>query len=196
MLDFKVKRLDNIKFSHDEVIAYYEEVTEHYQYLKWTPPADINIGLHSWAVQTKLKDITKPCNPYHLPGDNKDDCAGDFDTPTELVFGFAKKVIDVFPEVKQTVITVHYPGATLPWHKDEEEYLEDHWKIHIPIVTNSQSYFQYEDEEFSLETGHAYLVNTSLTHATANQGTTDRAHLIFKVPVSRIEEILTRQYVL
>ena len=141
-----------------------------------------------------MKDPTLPCPAYHLPGESAELFAGDFDTPTELVFGFSKRIIDTLPGVKQMTIIVHAPGTVLPFHKDEEEELEEHWKIHIPIETNEHSLFQYEDEEFVLAVGHAYLVNTSLTHGTDNQGLTERAHLIFKIPSARVEEILNSEF--
>ena len=197
MLDFKIRLLTNIKFNHQELLEYYHTLKKDYQHMKWTPPPGEFADLaYSWAIQTKMKNAKLPCNPYHLPSDNADDYFGNFDTPTELVFGFGKKIIDTFPDVKQTVITVHYPGTKLPWHTDTEEQLEDHWKIHIPIETNKQSYFQYEDEEFVLETGNAYLINTSLKHATENKGTTERAHLIFKIPVRCVDNILNTEYIL
>jgi hypothetical protein len=195
MLNFKIKRLDNIKFDHTELVAYYHTLKQHYQHLVWVaPPGEFADLAYSWAIQTKMKDPTKPCSPYHLPSDHTDDFAGNFDTPTELIFGFGKKIIDRFPQVKQTVITVHYPGSKLPWHIDTEEHLADHCKIHIPIETNNLSYFLYEGEKFVLETGHAYLVNTGINHATDNQGATERAHLIFKIPVSCVDDILNTEY--
>ena len=194
MLDFKIRRLDNIKFSYQDLLAYYNTIKQDYQHMKWIPPSDMADMAYCWSIQTKMKDPTRPCSPYHWPGDREEDFNSTFDTPTELVFGFAKRVIDIFPDVKQTVITVHTPGTKLPWHTDAETFLEDHWKIHLPIETNSQSYFQYDDEEFVLEAGHAYLVNTSINHATDNRGLTERAHLIFKVPVRAIPDILSNTY--
>ena len=197
MLDFKIQRLNNVKFNHTELVAYYQTLKHNYPHMKWqAPPGEFSDLAYSWAIQTKMKDATRPCSPYHLPTDDPNDFIGDFDSPTELVFGFGKKIIDTFPEVKQTVITVHYPGSKLPWHIDVEESLEDHWKIHIPIETNDLSYFQYKDEEFVLQIGYAYLVNTSIDHATDNRGTTERAHLIFKIPAKFVDDILNTEYIL
>lgn len=197
MLDFKIQRLDNVKFNHAELVAYFHTLKHNYDHMKWqAPPGEFSDLAYSWAIQTKMKDATRPCSPYHLPTDNENNFIGDFDRPTELVFGFGKKIIDTFPGVKQTVITVHYPGSKLPWHIDVEESLEDHCKIHIPIETNNLSYFLYEDEKFVLEAGRVYLVNTSIDHATDNQGTTERAHLIFKIPVSYVDTILNTEYTL
>jgi hypothetical protein len=194
MLNFKIRRLDNIKFSYQELLDYYHTIKSNYQHMKWTPPTDMSDMAYCWSIQTKMKDPSIPCSPYHWPGDDEKDFNSDFDTPTDMLFGFGQKILDTFSKVKQTVITVHRPGTKLPWHIDSETYLEDHWKIHLPIETNHQSYFQYEGEEFVLAAGHAYLVNTSINHATDNRGTTERAHLIFKVPVTTIPDILNNQY--
>ena len=34
-MNFKIKKLDNIKFSHKELVEYYEKIKQEYQHLKW-----------------------------------------------------------------------------------------------------------------------------------------------------------------
>lgn len=53
-------------------------------------------------------------------------------------------------------------------------------KIHIPIETNKDSFFYVEEEKFHFKEGRAYEVNNSAKHAVANNGSTDRIHLIFE----------------
>lgn len=194
MLDFKIRRLDNVRFSLDELTSYYNTIKQDYQRMKWVPPEEMAGQAYSWAIQTKLKDPTQPCGPYHWPGEDTSQFNNNYDTPTELIFGFGKKIIDTFPSVKQTNITTHAPGTIIEFHIDKELELEPHVKIHFPIETNTSSFFQFDEEEFHLEVGYAYLVNTSIPHGTNNKGTTERAHLIFKIPVSKIDEILTVDY--
>lgn len=191
MLNFKIRKLENFKFSYDELLAYYETVTADFQNLKWhVPNLPLECG-HSWAIQTKMLNPEEPCPPYNMPGDTSTEYNNYFDTPTALVFGFAKKILEQFPYAKQTVITVHGAGSSIEFHIDKEHWLpEEQVKIHIPITANDQSYFQFEDEDFVMEPGHAYLVNTTIPHGTVNHGSTPRAHLIFKIPVSRVAEIL------
>jgi membrane-associated protease RseP (regulator of RpoE activity) len=99
MLDFKIQRLDNIKFNHAELVAYFHTLKHNYDHMKWqAPPGEFSDLAYSWAIQTKMKDATRPCSPYHLPTDDPNDFIGDFDRPTELIFGFGKKIIDAFPE--------------------------------------------------------------------------------------------------
>lgn len=194
MMDFKIRRLDNVKFSFDELESYYNDIKTNFQYLKWVPPGNMVDQAYSWAIQTKLKDPNQPCGPYHWPGEDTSQFNNNYDTPTAMIFGFAKKIIDTFPSVKQTNITTHAPGTIIEFHIDKELELEDHYKIHFPIETNKDSFFQFEGEEFHLEAGYAYLVNTGIPHGTNNKGTTERAHLIFKIPASKIDEILTVNY--
>lgn len=195
-LNFKVKRLDNIRFSHQELLEYYDSVITNYQQLKWMPPADVDKKTHnvsnmySWAIQSNLKDPTKPCPPYHIDAGEEICEANDCRVPTELIYGIAKKIIDIIPEVRQLGISGHPPGTRIDLHPDNDEFL----KIHIPIKTNPDAWFLFEDEKFNLEEGHAYFINTALLHGTNNLGNDDRIHLIFKFPASVAKTILTTEY--
>jgi hypothetical protein len=198
MLDFKVKRLDNIKFAHHELLAYYEKVRDKYQHLKWTVDSSIDTknhkanNMYSWAIQSNLKDPNKPCPPYHIKHDDDVIESDTFDVETVLNFGFGKKILDTFSDVRQTVIAAHPPGTSIDLHIDNPKFI----KVHIPIITNDKSYFQFEGENINLEVGHAYLINTTIPHGTLNEGDTDRIHLIFKIPTTFIDELLNNEYIL
>jgi hypothetical protein len=191
---FTIKELDNVTFSFQELLDYYAIIKEQHQDLKWVPNFESQFTGHAWAIHTKLADITIPCAPLHLPPEWVPPSPTDnnqFDTPTKLLFGFAEKCINAFPCARQASITVHNPGSIIDAHIDKEIYCdEEYFKIHIPITGNDQSYFIFDNERFVLTPGKIYLVNTSLMHSTNNLGSTDRAHLIFKVPVSKVPEIL------
>jgi aspartyl/asparaginyl beta-hydroxylase (cupin superfamily) len=197
-MDFKVIKLSNIKFSYKELLDYYNQVVNDYQHLKWTVDKDFDVKTHnvadmySWAIQSNLKDPSKPCPPYHVKEDNEVHPNNDFKVPTDLIFGFARKVIKAFPDVRQTVIAGHPPGTRIDMHVDNDEFV----KIHIPIKANDKSYFKFEDESFVLEEGHAYLINTALPHGVENEGDTDRVHFIFKLHKDDIDLILNREYLL
>jgi hypothetical protein len=196
MLNFKIKLLDNVVFDQNELISYYDKIDKDYQHMKWTPGNNIDTKTHSvnemysWAVQSNLKDPTKPCPPYHIDAGEEISEADNCQTPTELIFGFGKKIIDTFPEVRQLGISGHPPNTKIDLHPDNDEFL----KIHIPIITNPDAWFLYEDEKFNMQVGNAYLVNTTILHGTYNQGSTDRIHMIFKFPIAQLETILTGIY--
>lgn len=194
MLDFDIKELTNFKFSLEDLKDYYAKVSE-YHNLKWQPTSTDTLdhkvsNLYSWAIQSNLKDATKPCPPYDIKDDN--DVIGTFDNPTDLVFGFGKILIDAIPNIRQTVISAHPPRTVIQQHIDNIEYV----KVHIPIQTNDQSYFVFGDSKYNLQEGKAYIVNTTNQHGTINQGDTDRIHLIFKIPIDTVDELLNTEWIL
>lgn len=199
MFDFTIKRLDNIKFNVNELIGYFNKIESDYQHLCWRAK-DSNIdrmthkieGVYSWAIQTNLKDINKPCPPYHIEHGDEISDNNNFDTPTDLIFGFGQKIIDTFPRVRQTVISCHPPNTFIDTHTDNDEFI----KIHIPIKANNNSYFIFGEEKHNLQVGHAYLVNTTLPHSTNNLGDSDRCHLIFKIHPEDIDNIINNEHIL
>lgn len=206
---FRIKRLDNFKFNHQELIDYYDELEKNYQHLKWavseayTPgasPIDKTHhsvdGFYNWAVQSDLKDPSKPCPAYRVSEaeeTNNEQLSGNYDVPTELIFGFSQKLINLFSQfnITQTLVVVHPPGTRIGFHTDTGDYV----KIHLPIKSNDQSLFEYTDKSFVMEPGYAYLTNVSMLHATINNGATDRVHLIFRVPDEFRSMLETQEFV-
>jgi hypothetical protein len=207
--NFKIKRMDNFKFNHQELLDYYNALEEKYQHMKWavadvytpdTNPIDKTVHsvdkFYNWAVQSHLKDPKKPC-PAYKEGVTEEmartQMSGEFDVPTELIFGFSEKLINLFSQFKatQTLVVVHPPGTRMGFHVDTGDYV----KIHLPIKSNEHSLFEYEDESFVMEPGYAYLTNVSIPHATINSGTSDRVHLIFRVPEEFTAQLETQDFV-
>ena len=195
MLNFKIIPLDNISFNFQELTDYYLSLKTNYQHLKWVPPAKLEFKLYTWSIQTNLEDINIPATPYEIPNEWKEDSYPKisnhkFNTPTSLIFGFAEKILKVFPKAKQFCCSTHGPNFVISPHIDKEYLDEDHVKIHIPIESNDQSYFEFDNEKFVMSAGKFYLVNTMLMHNTINLGQTERAHLIFKIPVVDVDTII------
>ncbi len=194
ILDFDIKELPNFKFSHSQLLEYYEEIVKEYQHLKWTPENTNQLShsvskMYSWAIQSNLKNVNKPCPPYDIKHDIE--TIGTFDQSTDLMFGFGKLIVDAIPQIRQTVISVHPPGTIIQDHIDNPEFL----KIHIPITTDKDSYFVFENQSYNLEEGKAYLINTTRLHGTINKGESDRAHFIFKIPINVVEQILNNDWI-
>lgn len=198
-MNFKIKKLENVKFNYNELLNYYNQIVNDFQYLKWAPDGSIDEldhsvkGIYSWAIQSNYIDPNIPCPPYHIDSKSEFiDPTNSFSIPTKLVFGFGKKIVDSLPKVRQTGIVGHPPGTKIQLHPDNDEFI----KIHFPILTNPNAWFFYEDERFNLEIGSAYLVNTILPHGTFNEGNTDRVHLICKIPTQLLDEILNNEWIL
>jgi len=197
-LNFQIKELTNIHFELSELQAYYTTIESEYAKLKWTLPKHINTESHtvskmySWAIQSNLKDPTIPCPPYHIDAGyefcDEDNCQ----VPTPMIFGFAKKILKTFPNVRQLGIAGHPPGTKINLHYDNTDFL----KIHIPIKTNPDAWMLFDSERYNLEVGKAYLVNTTVLHGTDNLGDDDRVHLIFKFPSTHTRDILNKEFII
>lgn len=180
----------DINFNFDDALSYYHTLEKDYQHLKWTTTSidDVNDAeLHSldgafgWGIQSNLEDLTKPCPPYNVHKDGSS-----IYRDTELVFGFVKKLKDFFGPVRQLGIAGHPPGVNIKNHIDNPEY----FKIHIPLLSNDKSYFNFEDRSYVLEIGKIYLIDTELSHGTSNLGNTTRVHLLFKLPIAMKKQVL------
>lgn len=201
MFNFQIKKLDNFKFSYKELYDYYTLVDKNFQHLRWNAE-DNDLtgmlegknhkveGLCSYAIQSNYKDPNRPCMSYHVQDKTDVDYDGSFRVETDLIFGFAKKLVDTIPKIRQTVISIHPPETYIDFHVDSIEFI----KVHIPIITTDQSYFKFEDNDYNLEIGNAYLINTTIPHGTDNQGNGTRIHLIFKIPTDTVESFLNTEW--
>ncbi len=201
MFNFQVKKLDNFKFSHQELLDYFNSVEENFSHLRWNAK-DNDLqgmlegkthrveGMCSYAIQSNYKDPNRPCMSYHVQDKTDTDYDGSFQVETDLVFGFAKKLIDTIPNIRQTVISIHPPGTFIDFHVDSVEFV----KVHIPIITTEHSYFKFEGTDYNLEVGNAYLINTTIPHGTDNRDNDTRIHLIFKIPSDSVESFLNTQW--
>lgn len=98
--------------------------------------------------------------------------------PRKCFTGYGLELVQSLPvKSKKWLVTIHTPGTKLIKHQDSPDKL----RIHIPIYTNEQSTWNINDEEYFMEPGWAYVVNSSLPHSLENKGTTDRIHLYGKV---------------
>ena len=188
-MDFLVKELD-INFSFADLEQYFENVENNYNYLKWTSELKEETsgyqkhsidGVYGWGIQSNLDDLNIPCPPYNVAKNGTDDYRD-----TALVFGFANKIRTKLPYSRQLSIAAHPPGTKINLHTDSDTYV----KVHIPISTNDNAYFNFEDQQFVLQPGKMYLVNTNALHGTSNEGDSYRTHLFFKIPADKVNEII------
>ena len=180
----------DVQFDLNELINYYNILERDYQHLKWTFKDDVedadkghrHEGIFGWGIQSNLTDLSKPCPPYDIHKERTKEYKD-----TELVFGFAKKIIDFFPGVRQLGIAGHPNGVEIMQHVDNDEY----YKIHIPIITNNEAYFIYGDTKYVMTPGKMYFVETEEMHGTCNSGETARVHMLFKCHRSTIFDVKT-----
>lgn len=74
-------------------------------------------------------------------------------------------------------IMISRPRSCYSVHKD------DSYRIHIPIVTNPQSWmvWPYQNKCVNLEEGNVYWTNTTRYHSVFNGSLVDRIHLVMCV---------------
>lgn len=81
------------------------------------------------------------------------------------------------------MLSVVMPGHSIPEHRDEQgpDWLT---RVHVPLMTNPQAFITWDGCICRPEVGTAYLVDTRIRHAVANDGPTPRIH--FMVDVRRL----------
>lgn len=105
----------------------------------------------------------------------------------QLIFGFAEKVLNLFPGTVSAMIAGHMPGARFEQHIDP---LQD-FRVHIPIKTDlNAGIIDEHDNLHFMKAGQAYALDTSFSHGTVNTGTRDRVHLILKTSREVYNEVL------
>lgn len=72
------------------------------------------------------------------------------------------------------------PKSCYSVHRDEG------WRVHIPLVTNSQSHFAFFDRPafHHLAPGKVYVVDTTRMHTYLNGGLSDRVHIVASLPTN------------
>lgn len=73
------------------------------------------------------------------------------------------------------------PGKKITPHTDGPQHESRPHKIHVPLVTNPNAKFLLPPHIYHFEKGMAYEVNNGRLHGVANNGSTDRIHLIFEL---------------
>lgn len=70
-------------------------------------------------------------------------------------------------------------GSRIREHRDFGLcYEQGEFRVHVPVVTNPGVEFLLEGERLDLAAGECWYVNFNLKHAIANDGVTDRVHLV------------------
>lgn len=72
------------------------------------------------------------------------------------------------------------PGGVIHPHRDGNPSAKWPHKIHVPLQTNPGVTFEVEGVGYHMAEGDAVEVNNMGVHAVANNGATDRIHLIFE----------------
>lgn len=109
-------------------------------------------------------------------------------TPTQICTGYLAEVMQRLSErgvapYRARLMQMDAEGAAMPFHVDATK---ETWRLHIPIITNPASLFEWQREDGSIETVHlpadgsAWLVRVDVSHRAVNRsnGNSSRVHLL------------------
>ncbi|MBX2871750.1 MAG: aspartyl/asparaginyl beta-hydroxylase domain-containing protein [Saprospiraceae bacterium] len=71
------------------------------------------------------------------------------------------------------------PAAHIKPHRDYQSGYEDNFfRLHIPILTNSEVNFRLDGQRLNMQPGECWYTNVNYVHSVSNDGTSDRVHLV------------------
>jgi hypothetical protein len=199
----------NVTFDLDEALDYYKTVQEKFHHLKWIPTENLKYideraivkevemieekMPSGWAIQSFIEDNSQICPPWNVIKHNNI-FVNDINYETELMFGFARKVLDKFPMAKRMGISEMKPNGFIQSHWDKS------WRVHLPLISPDKSYFTWDDDQGNPiewdnypSDGGIWLLDTNLRHSVKNMGDANRVHIIFTVKNEDVEELLKIQ---
>lgn len=80
----------------------------------------------------------------------------------------------------QSAILINLPaGKEVVRHVDKSEVFKNFHRVHVPIQTNEQCFFEVDGEVISMKEGEIWEINNSeKAHSVQNKGESDRIHLL------------------
>ncbi|WP_136666631.1 aspartyl/asparaginyl beta-hydroxylase domain-containing protein [Flavobacterium sp. H122] len=142
----------------------------------WVKHYNTNDYSGDWDSIALMSQGGKSATIYALPSNN------DEVVFTEILDScpYFKEVINQFEFQKTSVRLLRLSvGAEIKPHKDYCLGYEDgSFRIHIPIITNSEVEFILDNTRLIMKEGECWYINANFTHSVANRGTKDRIHLV------------------
>lgn len=109
-------------------------------------------------------------------------------TPTEVCTGYLAEVMESLHDrgiehFRARIMQLESEGEEMPLHTDA---LRETWRLHIPIITNPNCFFEWQRADGSIESVHlpadgsAWLVRVDLSHRAVNRSNepSNRVHLL------------------
>jgi hypothetical protein len=109
-------------------------------------------------------------------------------TPTNICSGYLSEVVDKIRDAgispyRARFMQMEAEGDEMPFHVDATK---ETWRLHIPIMTNSDSLFEWQRKDGTIESihlpadGSAWLVRVDVDHRAINRSkaNSSRVHLL------------------
>jgi hypothetical protein len=174
----------NLKIDVDSVRHYYSEVEKNFQDLMWTVPVGPT-SIKGWSIHGIKSWPKSSLYPFMEEGNEPVGLENYFET--DLVFGWAKEILELFPYGYRAAIGESPAGTVIPPHIDPTGSFM--LRLQIPVYTNKDCIWTTADGDQHLEVGSAYVVDTSKVHSTKNFGKTPRVHFAMCLPKTHLDDI-------
>jgi hypothetical protein len=102
------------------------------------------------------------------------------DTPLLARCPYFREVVDRFACEKETIRLLRLaPGSIIKEHRDRGlGYAFGVFRIHIPILTDTNVSFRVGGEELPMKSGECWYADFDLPHSVANESASERVHLV------------------
>lgn len=143
---------------------------------KWINHYNTNDYKGDWSSIALMSEGGKWDNIYALNSGNKEVLYTDI----LLSCNYFKEILEQFQFKKTSVRLLRLSvGAEIKPHKDHCLGYEDGcFRIHIPIITNSEVKFILDDKRLIMNEGECWYIDANFTHSVSNHGKEDRIHLV------------------
>jgi len=142
----------------------------------WTDHYNTNDYLGKWTSIALMSHDGKSDSIYALPNDVDGVIA------TEVLHSCAyfNEILDGFLFKKTAVRLLQLAvGAEVKPHRDNCLGYEDgSFRLHIPIITNSEVEFVLDGKRIIMKEGECWYIDANFIHSVANRGLQDRIHLV------------------
>ena len=78
------------------------------------------------------------------------------------------------PDTGRARMLMMFPKSTYSFHHDP-----DAWRVHIPLITNADSFMIVHGKMWHMPFGYAYLMQVQYHHLALNAGDENRIHIVF-----------------
>lgn len=109
------------------------------------------------------------------------------------IVDFVKSMHPDYKLIRGEIVNLR-PGKKLTPHIDIHWFHKVSKRIHVPIITNTDSFLTFEDRSYQLTVGKIYEINNRIVHSGFNKGTSDRVHVILDMmPTGTFNDALDRK---
>lgn len=174
---------------------------EHIQNMPSTPYRDNRVDYVGWAVTSR--DGTLDDGVRRLaPSAGGSGARGV--KSTRACSGYLERTMDALSRsglkpYRARIMQLESEGAEMPLHTDANK---ETWRLHIPIITNVNCFFEWQRADGSIESVHlpadgsAWLVRVDVNHRAVNRSNepSHRVHLLTGLGVNPEFEMLTKPW--